>query len=193
MDENYPNINFHPLTYYTITIKPPNNFQYIGIKDIQHRLARYTDFMRKQLQNINSISFVLWTELSMPFNSHTKFGETFPRLHQHGFFMIHHLQQFLLHDYIKLTNIGHVYITEVSDLKGWYDYCTKQQQVIDFPKFYNSIDFVKSLKSHINGSQGAPHPPPKVPPAKGQYTPPIDGRSTSPIVRSGNDSNDSDD
>lgn len=160
----YPDVGLHPLIYYAITIKPDNGSQYIGFKDFPLRLERFKKHIKKHIENIKSIDYVIWTELSTPYESLSKGHQHFPRLHNHGIIQIHDMHEFLIHDYIKLTKIGAIYLEPIQSMTNWYHYCTKQQRLVKTPKFYSNPDFVKGIMNIINfetGSQGAPHPPPK--------------------------------
>lgn len=166
----YPDVGLHPLVFYAITIKPDNSNQFIGFKDFPLRLERFKQHFKKHIEKVNSIDYIIWTELSTPYDSLVKGHNHFPRLHNHGIIQIHNMHEFLIHDYIKLTKIGSVKLEPIRSLLSWYNYCTKQQRFIKTPKFYTTIDFVKGIKNIINYERrvtGCLHPPIKEAPAKG--------------------------
>lgn len=165
----YPDVGLHPMVYYAITIKPDNSAQYIGFKEFPLRLERFKHNFKKHIEKVKSIDYLIWTELSTPYESFKSGHHHFPRLHNHGIIQIHDMQEFLLHDYIILTKIGSIYLEPIQSMLSWYNYCTKQQRLIKTPKFYTSKDFVLGINNIINferGLQGAPHPPPVRPSAK---------------------------
>lgn len=170
-DEKFPDIKYKPLTYYAITLNPKNSYQFTSAKDIQFRLQKYVTAMRRLLNPIHSISYLLWNELSEPNSSYDKDGrDHIPRLHMHGIIMIHDVGEFLLKDYVTFSLIGNIKIHRIDSMSNWFNYCTKQQQMFEFPLFCNSKDFARSIKIQIKsetGVTGDSSPPPQESPAEG--------------------------
>lgn len=161
--ELYPDVGLQPLAFYAITLKPDNAHQYIGFKDFPLRMERFTQNLIKHIRPLKSISYLLWTELSTPYDSFSKGCNHFPRLHNHGIIQIHNMHDFLVHEYIKLTKIGTVHLSVINSMSSWFNYCTKQQRLVRTPKFYTSPEFVKGIKNIIKYETSVPDKTPVKP------------------------------
>ncbi len=122
-------------TWYSMTLNPPNVYQYLGKTN---RVERFYEFVSKQLLQIGC-QYDLFIEISEPHAFHAQGEFTGPRLHLHGiikFITKRELRNFLFTGYYSLTRWTSTDIDTIADMTIWKKYISKQKVI---PRSYRRI------------------------------------------------------
>jgi len=133
---------------YAITVNPEDGYQF---NDKPDRLSKFVNYMNELFLsslNMYGIAYEIYTELSEPKEVKYKAGGS--RLHCHGVIQFNSTDQvrnFLLHSQYKISQVGQTLYKEVTDGKGWNDYCLKQQKIMRVSPYKSST--IKINEHHI--------------------------------------------
>lgn len=128
---------------YSITICPSDLHQFVSFSrsrkkmNLNQRYNNFRNYIIKCFNDIESIEYRLWFEISEVKNTHS--GK-FPRLHCHGTITINSVEDFLLKDLYKLQErLNHIDIDSIEDKEYWHKYCIKQQDIL--PSFTPLVSY----------------------------------------------------
>lgn len=117
--------------FYTFTLAPHDKYQFFGKdKRFSMFINHYNEFFLKY--PTYKIDICLNIELSE--KKDIQYGSSGSRLHLHGIIKFNSnkaIKKFLLHLTHELSLQGRTEIDTIKDKFYWYDYCQKQQEIID--------------------------------------------------------------
>lgn len=142
---------FYKPGLYAITINPCDKKQYFRSEARVLNVKKYM-YSLLELYGDDDIRYHLYWELSEP-KDNAVYGKQGSRLHFHGFIRFltnKSVKRFLLYHQSLMAIETQYKIEHISDKRSWYNYCVKQQKIIDITPISN----VESLKEMLQEGKG---------------------------------------
>ncbi len=141
---------FYNKGIYSVTICPDDAHQYINKQD---RLKSFTNFCFEQFISYPQfgIQYSFYTELS-EVKTNKDFKSKYPRLHLHGIIKLcskKAVKHFLLNILYQWSRWSIYDIDTIKDIFVWYEYCIKQQHIIQTDALTNNDQLWTSARSAI--------------------------------------------